>query len=162
MIECTACRHENLNGSGFCESCGAALADPRQAARAADEVEAEFMLDQAKKGRVALLVVGGLQTLAGVFEAVMADAGLELFVFAVNLGLAGVFFGLAWWCRWQPFAAAIVGLFLFAGLHLLNAIVDPSVILNGIIVKVIVITMLVRAVKAGLAHREFVRSRGMA
>lgn len=161
MIQCTACRHDNPDGSGFCEGCGAALHDPKKAAREADEVEAEFMLDQAKKGRSAFFVIGSLQLLAAGIEATMVPDGLGVFALIAGVILAGLFFLLAWWCSRQPFIASIIGLFLFAGLHVLAAVNDPATIYKGIIVKGIVIMMLVRAVKAGFAHREFVRSRGM-
>lgn len=161
MIACQQCNHQNSDSSRFCEGCGVALHDPRRAVREADEIEAEFRLDQVRKARSAFLVVGVLQLLAGVLGAVMAPPGAAMFVLGAEVVVAIVFFGLAWWCSKQPFAAAVVGLFVYAGLHTLAALGDPSSIYKGIIVKVIVIVVLVRAVKAGIAYRQFVRSRGM-
>jgi|SRR5690606_11986290 len=161
MIACSACDHQNPDGSSFCEGCGTELRDLRKAAQLADEVEAEFRLDQVKKARTAFLVVGALQVVGGLIAGAVAPVGQGTFVLVAELVVAAVFFGLAWWCSRQPFAAAIVGLFVFAGLHLTAAVLDPSSIYKGIIIKVIVIVVLVRAVKAGFAYREFVRSRGM-
>jgi hypothetical protein len=161
MIACSSCAHENPNGASFCEGCGAKLSDPRKAAIEADAVEAEFRLDQVKKARGAFLVVGVLQVVGGLIAGATAPTGDGAFYLVAELVVAAVFFGLAWWCSHQPFAAAIVGLFVFAGLHLTAALLDPSAIYKGIIVKVIVIVMLVRAIKAGFEYRQFVRSRGM-
>ncbi|MEM9456279.1 MAG: zinc-ribbon domain-containing protein [Myxococcota bacterium] len=161
MITCQHCSHQNPDSARFCEECGTELHDPRRAAQEADEIEAEFRLDQVRKARSAFLVVGALQLLAGALGAVMAPPGAAMFVLGAEVVVALVFFGLAWWCKAQPFAAAIVGLFIYGGLHLMAAVGDPSTIYKGIIVKVIVIVVLVRAVKAGIAHRQFVRSRGM-
>lgn len=161
MLACSSCDHQNPDGSSFCESCGTALNDPLEAAHQADAVEAEFRLDQVKKARTAFLVVGVLQVVGGLIAGATAPAGEGAFFLVAELVVAALFFGLAWWCSYQPFAAAIVGLFLFTGLHLTAAVLDPSSIYKGIIVKVIVIVMLVRAVKAGFEYREFVRGRGM-
>lgn len=161
MITCTGCQHHNPDGSSFCEGCGTELHDPRKLDHEADVIEAEFRLEQVKKARGAFLAVGALQIVGGLLGAAMAPAGFGGVILAAEVVVALLFFGLAWWCSRQPFAAAIVGLFLFAGLHLASAVVDPSSIYKGIIIKVIVIVVLVRAVKAGFAYREFVRSRGM-
>lgn len=161
MIACSACDHQNPDGSSFCEGCGTELRDLRKVAQIADEVEAEFRLDQVKKARTAFLVVGVLQVVGGLIAGAVAPVGQGTFVLIAELAVAAVFFGLAWWSSRQPFAAAIVGLFVFAGLHLTAAMLDPLSIYKGIIIKVIVIVVLVRAVKAGFAYREFVRSRGM-
>lgn len=161
MITCQECNHQNPDGSEFCEACGTKLRDPRKAAQEADAIEADFMLDQVKKARSAFLVVGVLAVLGGLLGFAIDEEGLGTFVLVIQLVLAGVFFGLAWWCSRQPFAAAVAGLAIFSGLHGLNAIVDPSTLYQGIIIKIIVIVVLVRAVQAGIKHREFVRSRGI-
>lgn len=161
MFACPQCDHENPHASRFCEGCGSALQDPRAAEMEADSVEAEFHLDRVRKARGAFVLLGVLQLVAGGLSAMSAPDGMGTIFFAVEATLAAIFFGLAWWCTKQPFAAAMVGLILYGGLHLVATIVDPSTLFQGIVVKVIVIAILVRAVRAGITHRHFMRSRGM-
>ncbi len=161
MLTCQRCTHQNPDASRFCEACGVTLHDPAVAEQHADEIEASFRLDQVKKARTAFIVVAVLQVVAGFLGSAMAGPDEAGLILVSELILATVFFGLAFWASKQPFAAAIVGLFLYAGLHLLAAIGDPSTIYKGIIIKVIVVGMLVRAIKAGFEYRQFVRSRGM-
>ncbi len=48
-----------------------------------------------------------------------------------------------------PLAAAVVSLVLFLTLHLANAVLEPSSIYKGMIVKVLFIVVLVKAIQAG-------------
>lgn len=72
----------------------------------------------------------------------------------MNLVLAALFAGLAVWARFNPLPAAIVGLVLFLTIHVVSAIVDPASILQGVIVKVIVIVVLAKAIQAGVRYKQ--------
>lgn len=160
MLTCPECSHANPRGTKFCEACGASVESVAEREREADEIEAAFLLEQVKKARTALLVVAVLQVIGTVaFAALQQVDGAAT---ATMASIAVVFFGLAWWCKKNPFAASIVGLVVFVTVHLADAIVDPSAIVRGIIVKVIVIVVLVRAIGAGLKYRAFRRERGLA
>ena len=159
MLSCAQCQHANARTLKFCESCGASLADVAAAERLADESEAEVMLLEVKKAQGAIGLVAILQVIIAVLF--LALGQIETTGMVVMLGIGAVFGGLWVWCKSNPLAASIVALLVFASMHMAEAVVDPSTITNGIILKVIVTVVLVRAISAGLKHREFVRERGM-
>ena len=73
---------------------------------------------------------------------------------AIVVVLAVCFWGLWGWSRTNPFVAGIVGLVLYATLHIAGAIVEPESLFRGIIIKVIIIVVLVKAVMAGAEYRR--------
>lgn len=159
MLTCAQCQHANARSLKFCESCGGSLAEVAAAERIADESEAEVMLLEVKKAQGAIGLVAILQVVVAVFY--IATNKVDTTGMIVMLGIGGVFAGLWLWCKSNPLAASIVGLLVFATLHIAEAIVDPSTIKNGIFLKIFVVAILVKAISAGLKHRDFVRERGM-
>lgn len=87
---------------------------------------------------------------------------LRLTLIAPMAAITLCYFGLWLWSMKQPLAAAVVALVLFVVLQIVNAILDPSTLLQGLIVKAIVIGVLVGAVRAGLqaqrARAEYARA----
>jgi hypothetical protein len=75
-------------------------------------------------------------------------------VLFVNLGLAAVMSVLAIWSRRSPLAAVLVAAATYAVVQVVNAIVDPASIAQGIILKVIVVLILARGIQSGLALRR--------
>lgn len=74
---------------------------------------------------------------------------------AIMLGLAAIFFGLWIWGKTAPFAALLTALIVFVSFHLLDAVIDPTSLLRGILVKIIVLVGLSSALKkAYVAKRE--------
>ncbi|MFO7567021.1 MAG: zinc ribbon domain-containing protein [Enhygromyxa sp.] len=159
MLACSECSHANPRASKFCEACGASLAEVAAAERFADETEAEAMLIEVKKAQSALMLVAVVQLISTVF--LVMTGALDAITMVVMLGVGGLYFGLWVWCKHNPLAASIVGLVVFVTLHAAEALVDPSTIVRGIVVKVIVIAVLIRAIGNGVKHREFVRERGL-
>ncbi len=176
-IDCPHCSTANDPGSRFCESCGKALPDPRSAeprvvsgseiaaSKTGKQVQSEALEAQARKAAGALLVVAILQVIFGTIAlytaqgAVLGDPDLEIdaIVIATVYGVGVLFFGLYLWARKNPLPAAIVGLVVFATLHLLDAVADPSSIGRGIIAKLIVVLILVKAIQAGIQHRRLLK-----
>ncbi len=161
MITCSQCQQSNPGGARFCEGCGAALEDPQAAERAADVIEADFMLTQTKRAGAMLLLVAILGSIGGLVETAMAHESERLVIGIINGVLWGSFFGLWLWSRRRPLAAGITGLTLYLLIVLLAAAGDPSTIVRGIIFKVIIIGGLAQAISAGFKHRTFVRQRGL-
>lgn len=159
MLTCAQCSHSNAMNSKFCEGCGASLADVAAKEREGDAIEAEGLLLQVKQAQTAMLLVAGVQLLSAVF--LLMTNQIDTTIMVVMLGIGAGYVGLWAWCKSNPLAASIVGLVVFLSLHATEAIVDPSTIYKGLIVKIIVITILARAIGAGIKHREFVRERGL-
>lgn len=176
-IACPHCSTANDPDSRFCESCGKALPDPRSAeprvvngseiaaSRTGQAVQSEALDAQARKAAGALLAVAILQAIFGAIllftarGAALGDPDLEVDAFVIGsvCAVAALFFGLYLWARRNPLPAAIVGLVVYATLHLLEAVADPSSIARGIIVKLIIVIVLVKAIQAGMQHRRLLR-----
>jgi len=74
-------------------------------------------------------------------------------VLAVNGVLAAIMIGLALWGRRSPLPAVLIATATYAVVIVTNAITDPTTIAQGWIVKLVIITFLVRGIKAALALR---------
>ena len=179
-VNCPHCSAGNQSGSKFCESCGKALPEaapsgptvvnPYTAASttAGQSVQAGELRKRAGSAVGALLAVAILQSISGVIffvkekRAIQAGITEAQIVLAIVVGLILVFFGLAFWARSNPLPAAIIGLILYLTLNLLLAIQyilaeKPGLIAQGIIVKVIIIVVLIKAIQAGAQHRNLQR-----
>jgi len=72
-------------------------------------------------------------------------------------GFIAGFVALGIWTKHKPYTAIICGLVLFGLFILLNAVIDPTTIIKGIIFKVIVIVLLIKGLndaKAAQAMKE--------
>jgi hypothetical protein len=74
-------------------------------------------------------------------------------VLIVNLMLSAIMLVLAWWSRHKPLAAILIATAIFAAVQVVSAIMDPTTIAQGIVVKAIVIAVLVRGIKGALSMR---------
>lgn len=147
MLVCPKCRTNNHGGAQFCESCGKSLASLQEA----DDAIEGMLLKEARKGVWALGIVALIQ--AG--GAIIMDASNPIL-----WGIAGVFAALAVWALKAPLVASVLGLVVFALMHLAEAVVDPTSLMRGIIMKVVVVVVLVGAIRSALKHREFKLQRG--
>lgn len=154
MIKCKSCGAENPMSANFCETCGASFADVQDALREADADEAEELLRQTKAVSTALFWVGGLIMVSTALLGLALD-GDNRFATMVSAAVIGsIIIGLGFWAKRSPMPASIVTLVLLGFLWLADAIVDPTSLANGIVVKIIVIVVLTRAIKASLRYRQ--------
>jgi hypothetical protein len=70
----------------------------------------------------------------------------------VNLTLAAIFGGLFLWGKRSPLPAIATALAVFVVVHLVNFVLDPSTIVQGIIIKVIAIGALATGLRAALTQ----------
>jgi hypothetical protein len=118
----------------------------------------------------ALLIVAIIHTLLALMAMSQARAAahegiaIDGRAMAIALTLPLAFYALAVWARWMPTIASSVGLALYVGVQVYNAIVYKSPIRQGIVVKVIIVLALVQAIRAGLeysrARREAIAGNG--
>jgi hypothetical protein len=71
----------------------------------------------------------------------------------VNLGLSAIMLVLAWWSRFKPLAAILIATAIYAAVQVVSAIMDPATIMQGLVVKILVIAILVRGIKGALSVR---------
>ncbi|XLS29435.1 hypothetical protein ACJD0Z_01120 [Flavobacteriaceae bacterium M23B6Z8] len=105
-----------------------------------------------KSGRNLLFILSALIFLIGTFTAYMANGDLSIFV--ENTILALIYFGLGLWSSKKPFISLLLALLLYLTITLINAIVDPSTLIRGIIFKGIVIAFLGKALYAAFEQKK--------
>ncbi|MEE2711870.1 MAG: hypothetical protein VX913_03765 [Planctomycetota bacterium] len=74
-------------------------------------------------------------------------------LFVLNYGLAAIFLGLFFWSRSSPLPAMITGLAVFLVLQVVNFVIDPATIAQGLLVKALAIVALVTGIKAALGQQ---------
>lgn len=174
---CPHCGTPNPVGSTFCGRCGKALptgdtAGPRIVSAGAQDTTTagrQLLSDELRKklnkSSGALLAVAILQAIMGPVMLSMAKSQAERqspgqvfeiqpVAYVIVFGISAAFFGLWFWSRFQPYLAAIIGLVLFISIWLLDVVSDPTAIYKGIILRVIIIGVLVKAIQAGAEYRK--------
>ena len=92
-------------------------------------------------------------------EAVDHDRGQVKMLLVVNLVLAALYLGMWFWAKKNALAATLVAFFLFTGTIVMNLVLDPKTIAQGIIVKVIFTVILVKAIGAAFEERRLATAR---
>ena len=123
-------------------------------AKALDGVDREWdrtqIEPQLEKGRKWIGAVAILYVLGGLMFFFLTQ---NTMVLVVNLVLAGIQAGLWLWAKQNLLPAAVTALVLFVTVHLASAVVDPSSLFQGIIVKVIFIVVLAQTIRTALEAR---------
>jgi len=97
-----------------------------------------------KKAKNILFAIAAIQ-LIGIYFA-FQQFGLERTITIIlSVGVALLFFLLALWTKKKPFDAIIIGLVLYSVLVAANAILDPSTIIQGLIMKIGIYVLLISA-----------------
>ncbi|AHF91945.1 hypothetical protein OPIT5_18695 [Opitutaceae bacterium TAV5] len=71
----------------------------------------------------------------------------------VTLGIGLLFLLLAWWAKYAPFRASVVGLLFFIAFNVFIAVARPQHFMDGIASRVLVLLGLIMAVRTGF-HRH--------
>lgn len=179
---CPHCNSQVEAGGHFCPVCGLAIPPPiRTAPRIVHindmaatplgrELQIENAAKQATKAAAPLLFVAVIQFVMAMVLVGMLLAGpesalpkseqfqqfLKPVVVGFVIGIGFIFLLLYLWARKNPFPAAIVGLVFYITVHLLDVLADPKSIFRGALLKIIVITLLVKAIAAGARHRRLI------
>ncbi|MEM1211635.1 MAG: zinc ribbon domain-containing protein [Planctomycetota bacterium] len=170
-LPCPHCDAFVQSRDTFCTECGKAvgtssfsgptLTDDKSLGRSSvgKELQSDAMLKKAKSASGALLAVAILQLVALAVLAGLLPAGPDKNLVLVVVGaISAVYWGLWWWSRSSPFPAALTGLIVYLTMLGVGAALDPSTLFQGILIKVIIVVVLVRAVQAGLQHKRLVES----
>jgi hypothetical protein len=92
-------------------------------------------------------------------EAIDHDRGQVTLLLYVNIALAVIYAGLWLWAKKNALAASLVALTLFVTVQVVNAVMDPKTLAQGIIVKVLFAVFLAKAIQAGYQDRRLSRAR---
>ncbi len=146
---CRKCGSVMSRKDRFCDSCGARWLSAEQQRHYRTKIEPAM-----QRGAKWIGVMGILYVFGGIVYYAMAEDPLVL---VVNLVLAAIHAGLWHWAKRSLLPAAVSALVLFVTVHLLNAVMDPATLVQGVVVKVIFLVALARAMTAGLEARRLER-----
>ena len=114
-----------------------------------------------RQARNALFVVAAIQFI-GVFF-VKSENELARNISMGILGfIALIFVGLAFWTKKRPYTALMTALIIYGALVLLDAIVDPSTIIKGIVLKIGIIIALISGLRNAREAVELRKAFGKA
>ena len=179
-LRCPACKSEIQLLDEFCAKCGHALGTPARflhrhsvqgATSAIWVLAALFALfgvvmffvtrDTTQTALANLAAFGDAEILAPI-EGVTYTAG-ELRarilwehrgVLVVNLILAAIMVVLAWWSKRRALPAILIATAVFVVVQVAGAIADPRTLMQGIVMKAIVIAVLFRGIKGALSAAD--------
>ncbi len=109
--------------------------------------EEDFSTEQYEKhirnARNAIFVVAAVELLFGIYTIYTSPKanGIEVFIFIL---IPAIFFMLGLWTRKKPYTAILIALIFYGSLIVLDAIVEPSQIIKGLLVKILIIAYLIR------------------
>lgn len=164
LARCIHCGQGNTAGAAFCHSCGKALplyTTPRiiedgsfAESSVGQSMQLELLAKQASTAWKALLAVAIIQTLGAIAFTALLMKELGPIVPVITFGIALTFWALCIWARRNPLPASVCGMIVFVTLIALDAIADPTQLVRGWLLKIIVISVLAKAISAGIKHRE--------
>jgi hypothetical protein len=79
-------------------------------------------------------------------EAVAHDRGQVNLLLVVNIGLAAFYLGMWFWAKRNARAATVTALLMFVTTIVVNAVLEPNTLYQGIIVKILFIVALAKAI----------------
>jgi hypothetical protein len=117
---------------------------------------------KARQG-VGTLALIAILTLIGTFlDYSQLPPGVSSFtrnlVMSIDVGILAIFVGLAIWASKRPLPAAIIGLVLYVAIHGTLAVLNPSTIAKGILLKMAIVLALAKAIQAGSARARLERA----
>ncbi len=157
MIKCSECGTENAMSAEFCEACGNSFAAIQEQLGEAYRDEADRLKRETRAASKWLVAVAFLTGAAGFVEAIPLEGDAHIETVSGTIVATVLFLALALWARRSPVAASVSALVLLGFLWLVDAVLDPTTIYHGIILKVVLVIVLSRAIKAGLRFRELKR-----
>jgi hypothetical protein len=75
-------------------------------------------------------------------------------VLVVNLLLAAIMVVLAWWSKQRALPAILIATAIFVTVQVTAAIVDPKTLMQGLVLKAIVVAVLVKGIKGALSAAD--------
>ena len=110
------------------------------------------MKDQERKvknARITLIVLACLQAAVGLWEGFgPTDSFLAM---GIDMAIGAVFLGLYFLSKSQPLPAFIVALIVYVGIHLLLIALDPTLLIRGIFIKIVIIILLANGIRSAHA-----------
>lgn len=125
----------------------------------------QLMKEAKSQASTTLFIIAGLMLVCGTIGVFVLgnqqNAAPEEMIVAVALvvGMAIVFAMLGTWALFQPTPPAIIGLIFFIGITILDFAEDPMAAAKGIIFRIIMVILLIKAIGTAMKAREFAPAR---
>lgn len=147
---CRNCGYEVALTTKFCSNCGF----PENSSEHNQNVYRRKM--KAKKDQLAklekkftyssyILFIIAAFTMFSVFLLPPGSEEEQRLAIIISAVVAAIFVGIGIWSFYNRFAGVLTGLILYVTLLILNAVVDPATIIQGIVIKAIILTTMVGA-----------------
>ncbi|WP_299432901.1 zinc ribbon domain-containing protein [uncultured Aquimarina sp.] len=146
---CSQCNTEITLETKFCTNCGfPENGDEKEKAiyHAKKAMKKNQIKDNDKKinsARTTLYWMAGIFFVSGLFLFFILD---DIGTLIAGVILAVIYLVLAYWSQKKPFAAILSGLLLYLMVIALNVIMEPTTLFKGIIMKIIILSFLIKGV----------------
>jgi hypothetical protein len=154
---CASCSVKISTEDTFCNNCGYPLKGTEQEQKdfltqvAINEIDMADYQNKIKQGGTSLYYVAGVFALGTLVDLYQTRDQENLpVIMIIDLIIVGIFVFLGGWSRKKPFAAMVSGICLYGIVILLTVIGDPVNIVRGIIFKIIIISLLVKGIRAAM------------
>ena len=137
----------------FCPNCGFPIGGMEQekaSFRLTVRSRQRFLKDankQIKNAKYIIYALAGLFLLVGLFQGFAAD---DFGGMIVNLVLSLMYLILASWADKNAFGAILTAFIVYITVHIINGIIDPLTIFQGLLMKVIFIGAFVKGIQSAL------------
>lgn len=95
-----------------------------------------------KRARNILFIISGMQIVSAVLLSRRYNSDMGIAIWIEALIVAALFAGLGFWAKSNPYKAILTGIIAYISYQGLLAIIDPASIVQGIILKVLVVVFL--------------------
>ncbi|HTJ40981.1 MAG TPA: zinc ribbon domain-containing protein [Kofleriaceae bacterium] len=150
---CPRCHAAMESSETFCSKCGAD--------RESELKIAALEMTALSSARKWILGIGVWYVISAFLTIAMTQGPIDTHardqLLGISFGLLVAHGLLFLWAKKQPLPAAIVAMVLFISLQLMNAVLDPTTIYKGILIKILFVVVLAKAIQAGY---EVQRLRG--
>ncbi len=155
--ECKSCFVKVNDIDQFCQTCGFPLKGTEEEQgqffynRNYQQMEIDGLTQKVKSARNTLFVLSGFFLLFGLgyFAINSRDENVSA-ILITNAIVAVIFLLLGWWAPKKPLASIISGMVLYIIIILMSAIDDPVTLVKGIIVKIVIISYLVKGLMSAM------------
>jgi hypothetical protein len=108
--------------------------------------------DKIKSSKYIMFGLAGIFLLVGLFVGFGAD---DFETMIINIFCCLIYLVLGAWCSKNPFGATLTALIIYATIVVVNAFVEPTSLFSGIVLKVIIITALVKGIRSAQEAQKY-------
>lgn len=160
-VQCPACYNNATNNDSFCNNCSYPFKGTEDEQKnfmtqlAINEIDMADYNAQIKKGGTSLYYVAGVFGLSTLVDLYQSRGQQDLpIIMIIDLVIVGLFIFLGGWSSKKPFAAMVTGICLYSFVILITIIGDPVNIVRGIIFKIVIISLLVKGIRAAMGAEK--------